>query len=64
MATLSDKVNAQIEVIQRMTVNADLQCQIIDHNEVLLYRMMKKMPAQGDMSGCKEDELRKKRNED
>ena len=26
--------------------------------------MMKKMPAQGEMSGCKEDKLRKKRNED
>ena len=61
---LTAKVVAQAKVLQRMVVHADLQYSIIDHNEALLIRMMKKMSAQGGVSGCREDELRKKGNED
>ena len=47
-----------------MVVHADLQSTIIDRNEYMIYRLMKQVPAHGEMSGCKEDELRKQRNED
>ena len=63
VATLSAKVASQTEVLQRMVVHADLQSSIIDHNEALLIRMMKKLPDQGETS-CKEDELRRRGNDD
>ena len=46
-----------------MTKYSELESEIIERHEVLIYRLIKNLPAQGEMS-CKGDELRSKISED
>ena len=47
-----------------MARSSDLQNSIISYHEVLIYRLMKRLPAPGEIDSCMEDELRYKRSND
>ena len=50
IVSLSAQLVSHDELLKKMVFHADLQSTIIDCNEYLIHRLMKKVPAQGDMS--------------
>ena len=51
-------------LLQHLAQSSDLQNSIISYHEVLIYRLMKRLPALGEIDSCREDELRHKRLND
>ena len=49
--------------LQKISQYSELQSEIIERHEMLIYKLMKREPASGETS-CKEDELRNKRSND
>ena len=63
VAALKAQLISHDELLQQITQYSQLQIEIIQRHEVLIFRMMKREPAQGETS-CREDELRNKKSSD
>ena len=63
VATLKARLISHDALLQQITQYSELQSELIQRHEVLIYRLMKREPAMGETS-CKEDELRMKGSND
>ena len=64
VASLKTRLEDHTLLLQHMAQCNDLQSALISHHEVLIYRLMKRLPPPGETSGCREDELRNKGSND
>ena len=60
---LKARLIAHDALLQHITQYSELQSEIIQRHEMLIFRLMKREPAQGETS-CRDDELRNKRSND